>query len=124
MTESARVELLKLVESMADIDEKLREIQKKKQPLLNSSRLIRARLTLDISSEVDEKGRRVYTNDRMRAAALTIKLAENEEYQRLGEELDKLHEEEDPLMSKYERLSAKKAILMLDFGLELPPNRN
>jgi hypothetical protein len=114
VAEETKEELLNLIDQMADIDKKSREVGRKLGEIREETRLIRARLLVNVTQEKDERGKPIYSNDKLREAAVTVRLAEHDEYQALHEKEKVLRYEHDDLLIELRRLSARKELLTAD----------
>ncbi len=122
MPEETRKKLLKLIDQVADIERKRLDIRRERESIFERTRVIRAQLVLDIASARDDRGRPRYPNEQTREAALTLKLAEHEEWRRLSDRLRKLYEEDDLLAIEHNRLADRKAVSMMEMGLAASPD--
>ena len=112
MAGNSEGELLNLVNQIADLDKKVREIDRQRNEIREKMRLIRARVLLEVAQEKDERGKIVYSNEKLRQAAVTVRLAEADEYQALRSEERALVAEHDGLVNELRRLSEQKEIWM------------
>jgi hypothetical protein len=119
MEEEARRELSETVDRIADLARKRHEIRKERDKILDRTGVIRAKLIIDIATTEDDKGKRIYSNQQLRKAALTLRLDENEEYQRLRKKLRELDYEQEALAIEHNRLVHRKALLELEMGMHL-----
>ena len=110
-------ELLDLTDQIAELERKRQSLKKEISRLSGKMRLIAARHTLDIWQATDKKGRRIYSNERVREAELLQRLHNDKEYQELREKLERLEDEYDNLLIEIERLREKREILMIESGL-------
>jgi hypothetical protein len=122
MTEEAKKELSEIIDRMADLAKKSHEIRKEQLKIRDRTSVIRARLLIDIAMAKDDKGKPVYSNEQLREAALTLRLDENEEYQRLKERLRELDDEGQALAIEHNRLANRRMLLMMEMGLVSPPS--
>ena len=93
---------------MRELEEERRENTRKMREIWDKTRLIQARTVKDIALETDGKGNRVYSNESLRRAELTIRLSENEEWQILMRQLRPLREKDNELIFELNRLSDRK----------------
>jgi hypothetical protein len=114
MAEETKEELLNLVDQMAALDKQDRELSRQLGEIREQAQLIRARILLDVAQERDERGKPVYSNEKLREAAVTVKLAEHDEYQTLREKEKVLRGEHDELVLELRRLSLRKELLSVD----------
>ena len=113
MDEESKKELLAIVDQIADLDKKISEIGKQRRKIWNRTSVIRAQLIVDIATAKDERGKTIYSNEKLREAALTLKLEENEKYQELTGKGWELDTEESTLATEHNRLVGRKEILMM-----------
>jgi hypothetical protein len=124
MTEEARRELSETIDRIAALARKRHEIGKERDKIMDRTSVIRARLVIDIATAEDERGKRIYSNEQLRKAALTLRLNEDEEYQRLKEKLRELDYEAQSLAIEHNRLEDRKMLLAFEMGLISPPPSN
>jgi hypothetical protein len=120
MTEETRKELSEIIDRIADLARQRHSIRKQQQKIWDRTSVIRAKLTIDIATAKDDKGKPIYSNEQLREAALTLGLAEDEEFQGLKERLRALDDEEQALVIEHSRLMDQRTLLMLEMGLNLP----
>ena len=114
MTEETKEELLNLVDQMAALDKQSREVGRKLGEIREKIQLIRARLLLEIAQERDERGKPIYSNEKLREAAVTVRLAEHDEYQVLHEREKALRREHEDLLLELRGLAGRKELLTAD----------
>jgi hypothetical protein len=114
MTEETKEEQLNLVDQMAALDKKRHEVGRKLGEIREKIGLIRARLLLEVAQERDERGKPAYSNEKLREAAVRVRLAENNAYQELHEEEKALRHEHEGLILEINRLSMRKELLTAD----------
>ena len=122
MNEELKKQLLEIVDQIADLDKKMHEIARKKRKIWDRTSVIRAQLVIDIAKAKDEKDKPMYSNSKLREAALTLRLKDDEGYQGLLERLRELDEEQEPLVIEHNRLVDQKTILMMEMGFQSPPS--
>lgn len=121
MTEETRRELSEIIDRIADLARKRHEIGKERDKIMDRTSVIRAKLVIDIATAEDDRGKRIYSNEQLRQAALTLRLNEHEEYRRLKEKLRELDYEAKALAIEHNRLEDRKMLLALEMGLISPP---
>ena len=99
---------------MAALDKESREVGRKLGEIREEIQLIRARLLLEIAQERDERGKPIYSNEKLREAAVAVRLAEHDEYQALHEREKALRREHEDLLLELRRLAGRKELLMAD----------
>ncbi len=107
-------ELLNLIDQMTALDKESRQVGRKLGEIREEIQLIRARLLLEIAQERDERGKPVYSNEKLREAAVTVRLAEHDGYQVLHEKERVLRREHEDLLIELGRLSARRELLAAD----------
>ena len=113
-------ELLDLTDQIAELERRRRSLEKEISRLSEKMRLITAKHTLEIWQATDKKGRRIYSNERVREAELLRRLYNDQEYQELKERLEKLEDEHINLLIEIERLRERREILMIESGSRSP----
>jgi len=113
-------ELLELTDRIAELERKRRKLGREISRLSDRMRLIADHLYLRIWSEIDESGKRIYSNERVREAELRLRLYEDQEYQELRERLQELEDEHNDLLIELQRLRDRKEALMIESGLLSP----
>ncbi|MBW2675918.1 MAG: hypothetical protein JRD89_21385 [Deltaproteobacteria bacterium] len=88
--------------------------------LSDRMRLITDHLYLRIWSEIDESGKRIYSNERVREAELHLRLYEDQEYQELRERLQEVEDEHNDLLIELQRLRDRREALAVESGLLSP----
>ena len=111
LSDDERENLFEIIDEIAGIRESLQELKEERRDLHSEMNLIQARQMSDIASAKDEKGKRKYPNKEARRAELSLKLRNDEEYQKLSHESKSLHRRESRLEIKHDTLVDKKAIL-------------
>jgi hypothetical protein len=114
MTEETKEELLNLVDQMAALDKKRHEVSRKLGEIREKIGLIQARLLLEVAQERDESGKPIYSNEKLREAAVRVRRAEDDTYQELHEAEKALRHEHEDLIVELNRLSARKELLTAD----------
>lgn len=122
MNTEAKKELSELIDNIADLSKERQTIHKKQQQIRDKINVIRAKLIIDIGTARDDRGKPVYSNEHLRNAALTLRLDENEEYQRLKERLREFNNEDQDLIIEYNRLVDRRLLLLAELGLLSPPS--
>jgi hypothetical protein len=84
-----------ILEKLAPLDRELEAIQKETEPIRDALRLLDAKLILEIEEERDAQGKRRYTNERARRAALIVRQADSSERRQLIERLKPFREKRD-----------------------------
>jgi hypothetical protein len=120
--EDKGTELRRIVDELADYERQRHQLHMEVEKLREQSRLISARIQVDVAIAKDDKGKPLYSNQNVRDAAVTVKLAEDEALQTLKPEIDRLNNEIRSIQIEQNRLSMHKQILMLELGLQPPPS--
>lgn len=111
MTPKAKEELLNLVDQIATLEQKVREVGSHLAEIRGEIELIRARLLLEVAWERDRRGQPIYSKQKQREAAVAARLAEHDEYQALREHEKALRHERDDLLNELRQLSERKELL-------------
>jgi len=120
-------ELLELVDKVAEIRLKLKEMQPEVAQAIyskgqNNWRVMRAKAELDIANEVDDVGKRKYPNEDTRRAAFIVWEGEHaEEFQipdDVRAERTELDKKYDALAIEVDRLRARQEVLMLSLLIQ------
>jgi len=119
MTEKTKLELMELIDRIADINRSIKKTGRDSGKLLEKAYLIRDRLVIEISQATNEKGKPLYSNEKLRESALRLKLAEHTEYQELWQRVNEIRDEENELAIEYNKLVDRKMILMAELGIPL-----
>ena len=112
--------MLEIVDQIANLKKKMHEIAQKRRKIWDRTSVIRAQLIIDIAKAKDEKDKPIYSNSKLREAALTLRLKDDEGYQGLLERSRELDEEQEALVIEHNRLVDQKAILMMEMGFQAP----
>ncbi len=113
-------ELLALVDSISHLESQIREFDQQTGPLRAKMQLIRARATLQISSQRDDKGRTMYSNEKAREAAHLIHLSKDSEYQQALRQLRDLERQRELKIVEQMRLQQRHHVLMLALEAHRP----
>lgn len=111
---SSKDELLELVDAIASIRLKMKDLQRQRHDIIEECVAIRDNLLLEINFERDDKGKPRYTNEKLRQAALSIRLRRDPEFQKLKARRRELDEAIDRLAIEHNKLVDKKYILMAE----------
>lgn len=117
MVDTIHQEFLSILEDIKRIDVKIKKISRDFRRLRAKMQSISAQCIVDIGSLKDEKGKLLFSNERMREAELTIRLNANTEYVDLREKLWALDEEQDGHVVEYNKLIDMKYMLMIKLGI-------
>ncbi len=117
MSNTTEQEYLSILEDIRGVDIEIKKNQRRSRRLRSKMENIRAQLIVDIGSLKDEKGKLVFSNERMRGAELTLRSNNNSEYVDYREELWTLEEKLDDLVTEYNKLIDIKYMLMIKLGL-------
>lgn len=125
MDEDSKKKLLNISDEMAELKKRLYEIgEHHASKIRKKLGIIDAQLVKDIAFATDENGNRIYSNDKIRRAELTLRKSKNEEYQKLLKKLRDLRDKEMDLAIQYNKLVDQKAILMSEIGLDSNSDKN
>ena len=112
MKEDEKQGLLELSEQVLALENDRHTINKMLSKLAEQQWLIKCRKTLEVSQARDEWGKPVYSNQKMRDAAIALALANDDEYQALRQESDKFREERRPIEDRIRLLHVRVWVLM------------
>jgi len=107
---------LKLREERRKLETEVDRLSDMAEEIKDKMYLIEAKELIAVSMEEDKKGKKKYSNEQLRKAALTVRLAENEEYQELKKKYDEIIRKVRELNSKIMLIDDKLTIL--EFRLE------
>jgi hypothetical protein len=92
MDQDAKQELIDIQNSLERLENSYDETTKEMRPYTDEMALIKAKTLLEIA-QAKEGGRPLYTNQKLRDAALVVRLHENTRYQELRTEHIRLQDE-------------------------------
>jgi hypothetical protein len=110
-------EYMALLDQIAELQRRKLSVEKQKQKLRDRIHIIRAKLTIEIGTAKDNKGKPVYSNESLRDAALTLKLEEHSEYSTLRDQLRRHDGEVSDIVIEYNKLVDQKYLLMTELGI-------
>lgn len=111
--ESKKEELLEIVGRICELEKRKEDIGRKIRKIRADREEVKAKTFLEISLKRDEKGKAIYSNDKLRTYATILSLRENEEYLRLEEEMHSIVVELNKL---YEMRNILKAELGISYS--------
>ena len=106
-------ELQEIVDRMAELDGLIDEHHAKRDVLQEKLRLIRARHHVAVSLERDENGKPLYPSEKVREAAITVRLAEDSEYLATRKEIRSMDGDAEFVL-EFNRLADRKYVLVLE----------
>ena len=116
MSDDVKRELLEIVDRIAQIATQIDKIQNEQARMRDRLVVMRAELVIDIAAAKDERGKPLYSNEKLREAALTLRLAEHEGFQELVERRRALNDQVKTLAIENNRLVDRKEVLMIEMG--------
>ena len=116
MTADVKKELLEIVDRIAQINGEMDKIQNEHTKIRDRIMVMRAEIVIDIGTAKDETGKPLYSNQKLRDAALTLKLADHQEFQEVVETRRALSDKLRALAIEHNRLVDRKEILMIEMG--------
>jgi hypothetical protein len=117
MDDETRQELLDIENALERLAQNEDAVFRKIRPLTDEMELIRAKALLEIAQAKDETGRKpLYPNQKVRDAALTVRLHEDPQYQALLEQRRPLNSEIEEIRIERTKLSHRKSILSMGRG--------
>ena len=110
MNREAKLDKLSsIIDDIADLSQKRHQLQIERRAIQDKIILTSAKIKIDIGMVKDDKGKSVYSNQRLRDAEHTVRRAE---IQRIDDEIQSIIIEQT-------RLEGHKMLLMLELGI--PP---
>ena len=113
---SKKNELFALVDEIANIRLRMKDLQQQRREIVEKCVAIRDNLLIEVNFERDEKGKPKYTNEKLRQAALSIRLRADTQFQELKARRKELDDEIDRLAVEHNKLIDKKYILMAEIA--------
>jgi hypothetical protein len=111
-------ELLQIIDQMADLQKKQTRLDDERRELFDKIAVSEARHVLDIATEHDEHGKRIYTNQKMRDAAFILRVSADSEHRSLRELINGLDTEIGNAFIELARLQNRKMILLSTVGFD------
>ena len=99
------------ITEMQRVREEISHLQSQQRRLAKDMEEIRHRVSLEVFTSVDERGKRKYSNEDMRRAAIHVELASNSHYRELDERAYGFQEQTDALQTEYETLAQTRDII-------------
>jgi hypothetical protein len=122
MEQETKHEIFAILDKLVDFDRQIQLWRQDIEELEEKMELIRAKYLVEIGTALDIKKRRLYASDKLRDAALTLKLAEDNEYQKLDEEVWEFWRKIHDVGIEERKLNSRKDVLMTAIGAkEFPP---
>lgn len=115
-------DLLTINNRITEITAEIQEVNKRLDSLNKEKTLISSEIILKISSEIDGSGKKKYSNEQLRKAALAIQLSENDPYQKIQAKIIQLRDSINQLRINRQKLNNERLYIMLELGLS-PPAR-
>lgn len=109
--ERQREALENVISDMKELRKKMSRMQSQQRRLAKEMEEFRHRVSLDVFTAVDERGKRKYSNEDMRNAALHIELASNPQYRELDEKAYSIQEQRELLVTEYESLAQTRDVI-------------
>jgi hypothetical protein len=117
MDEETKQELLDIENALSRLDQAERDLHREMRKPAEQMGVIQAKALLEIAAAKDETGRKpLYPNEKVRQAALTVRLHEDSEYQALKEQYASLDGETEKIRVERARLQKRREILWLSLG--------
>lgn len=118
----SKTELSLIIDNIAELEKRRNEIREQEYQIRDRMAVIRAKNLVEIAFAKDNKEKPLYPSEHVREAALTVALDKDSEYRTLREKLRMLENKLQEISIEYERLSNRKALLLIDSGLIIPPS--
>ncbi len=115
MNEEARIELLKIVEQVSELEKRRVEIEARRRPLMDQQAQIANQAILKVMFETNESGKPRYSNDKARNAASDLLLQNDAHYQELEIEIQDLNTKDKMLAIECVRLKAHYQVILAHF---------
>src|SRR5574341_1219520 len=115
MNEETRIELLKIVEQVSELEKRRVEIEARRRQLMDRKTQIANPVILKVVLETNESGKPRYPNDRARNAAADLLLQQDAHYQELENELQDLNTKDKMLAIECVRLKAHYQVILAHF---------
>lgn len=113
--EQVKISLEELPEEIRSQKQKLSELKEKVQEKEQELNLIESMLMMEISEELDENGKKKYSNKQMREAELAKREKSNQEYQEIKDNLKKskraVEQAELEVEKLYNEFKSKRAVM-------------
>jgi len=103
--------MLDLVEQCYEYETKLEQLRVDRAEVQDRYRQIYYRYVKEVALATDERGKRIYSNEALRRAEVSLRLAQDEEATGLRERLRELSSEADQIMREINRLRSRLDIL-------------
>ena len=113
-------EFLTISNRITEITAEIYDVNKQLDSLYKEKTLISSEITLKISSELDESGKKKYSNQQMRRAALVIQLSGNSKYLEIQAEIAKLRDVIHQFRLNLQKLNNERIYILLELGLSPP----
>ena len=102
-----------IISEMKELRKKTLNLQSQQRRLAKEMEEVRHRVSLEVFTAVDERGKRKYSNEDMRNAALHVELAANPHYRELDDEAYSIQRQRDLLLTEYETLAQTRDIVAI-----------
>jgi len=104
-------EMLDLVEQCYEYEGKLEKLRVNRAEVQDRYNQIYYRRVKEVALAMDERGKRIYSNEALRRAEVSLRLAQDEEAMGLRERLRELRLEGDQIIREINRLRSRLDIL-------------
>jgi len=122
LSSESKSELLSIIDKLAELDKRRNEIREQEYDSRDRINVIRATNLVKVAFAKDNKDKPLYPSEQVREAALTMTLDKDTEYRTLREKLRMLENKLQEILIEHTRLSNRKALLMFEAGMVLPPS--
>ena len=120
MNREAKLDKLSsIIDDIADLSQKRHQLQIERRAIQDKIILTSAKIKIDIGMVKDDKGKSVYSNQRLRDAEHTVRLSDDPEFQSQRAEIQRIDDEIQSIIIEQTRLEGHKMLLMLELGI--PP---
>lgn len=114
-------ELLAIIDRLAELQRQNNEIRRQELEIQDRMAVIQAKDLVAIAFAKDKQDKPLYSNEKIRDAALVAALDEDAEYRSLQGQVRSMEEKRQEVSIEATRLSDRKSLLMFEAGLMPPP---
>ncbi len=119
MTNKTEQEYLATLEEIRATSKALRSNSRERRKISLRMEKLRAAHIVAIGSDRDEKGKLLFSNEKMREAELMLRLHDDSEYMALHEKRLELDEKGDDLVADHNHLTDLKYLHMIKLGIPI-----
>lgn len=119
--EKIKKEYLSLIDEIASLMKEKNKLDKEVRTLRDRIQVIHGELFLEINMAKDDKGKALYSNERLRETRHRLALNEHAEYISLRDKVRELNDKINDIVIDYNKLIDKKYLLMIELGIPHDP---